>query len=99
MLARLITCRESVMHTRLIVSIFIVAGWLAGQETRPSDLPKVPAPDPAAAGVPAGYQVEVAFDGLMYPSSIEIAAERNDLRGRVRVLPGRRVAARARPRR
>jgi glucose/arabinose dehydrogenase len=37
----------------------------------PQDLPQIPAPDPAAAQLPAGYKAEVAFSGLMYPSSIE----------------------------
>jgi glucose/arabinose dehydrogenase len=33
---------------------------------------RIPAPDARAAQVPAGYRVEVAFAGLMYPSSLEL---------------------------
>ena len=36
-----------------------------------SDRPAIPRPDPRAAEVPPGYRVEVALEGLMYPSSVE----------------------------
>jgi glucose/arabinose dehydrogenase len=58
-----------------VVSTLAVAGLLQSQDTRPGDKPTIPAPDPKAAEVPAGYRVEVAFDQLMYPSSIEIAPD------------------------
>jgi glucose/arabinose dehydrogenase len=41
----------------------------------PAKKPTVPKPDPAAARVPDGFRVEVAFEGLMYPSSIEFDDE------------------------
>ncbi|HEV7331724.1 MAG TPA: PQQ-dependent sugar dehydrogenase [Flavisolibacter sp.] len=37
----------------------------------PKDMPKVPAPDGAAAWVPAGYKVEVFMKDLIWPSSVE----------------------------
>jgi glucose/arabinose dehydrogenase len=37
----------------------------------PTEIPQVPEPDPVAAQVPAGYQVEVAVKGLTYPSSVD----------------------------
>jgi glucose/arabinose dehydrogenase len=67
------------MRTRLmgcvLASFFVIASTVRAQETRPGEQPKIPPPDPSAAEVPAGYRVEVAFDGLMYPSSIEIAGD------------------------
>src|SRR5205807_5097594 len=37
----------------------------------PMEMPKIPAPDPAAAQVPSGYRVEVFARDLTYPTSIE----------------------------
>jgi glucose/arabinose dehydrogenase len=37
----------------------------------PTDMPEIPAPDPAAAEVPEGYRVEVFAKDLIYPTSIE----------------------------
>ena len=48
---------------------FAACGTTAAEPAR-DDL-RIPAPDPRAAAVPAGYRVEVAFAGLAYPSSIE----------------------------
>jgi glucose/arabinose dehydrogenase len=59
----------------VVVSVLAAGGFLHSQETRPADAPRIPPPDPAAAEVPAGFRVEVAFDQLMYPSSIEISAD------------------------
>jgi glucose/arabinose dehydrogenase len=39
--------------------------------TAPAELPRIPAPDPAAAEVPAGYRVEAVLSDLIYPSSVE----------------------------
>lgn len=40
-------------------------------QTPPTEMPKIPPPDPAAAFVPEGYRVEVVASGLTYPSSVE----------------------------
>jgi glucose/arabinose dehydrogenase len=40
------------------------------KEGTPKDKPVIPPPDPKAAQVPQGYQVEVAVDKLMYPSCL-----------------------------
>ena len=53
----------------LTVAVLALSACTAGPHTGPEAL--VPKPDPRAAFVPPGYRVEVAFDGLMYPSSIE----------------------------
>ena len=45
--------------------------------TAPSELPKIPPPDPAAAQVPAGYKVDVVLSGLTYPSSVEFDSAGN----------------------
>lgn len=37
----------------------------------PKEIPKVPAPDAAAAQVPAGYKVEVFMKDLIWPTSVE----------------------------
>src|SRR5688572_5340083 len=37
----------------------------------PKDVAKIPAPDAAFAGVPAGYKVEIFMKDLIWPSSIE----------------------------
>lgn len=37
----------------------------------PTELPKIPPPDPKAASVPAGFAVEVVAANLIYPTSIE----------------------------
>jgi glucose/arabinose dehydrogenase len=62
----------------LVAAALCVVGlsWSIQQSASPqdktgTDSPKIPAPDPRAAFVPDGYRVEVALDGLMYPSSIE----------------------------
>ena len=41
------------------------------------EMPRIPAPDPAAAEVPEGYRVEVAVKDLVYPSSIDVDREGN----------------------
>ncbi len=43
----------------------------------PTEAPKIPPPDPAAAQVPAGYKVDVVLAGLAYPSSIEFDSAGN----------------------
>jgi glucose/arabinose dehydrogenase len=58
------------MRLGLLFSLCLSAASRA-QDTRPS----IPAADPRAAEVPAGYRVEVAFDRLMYPSSIAFGAD------------------------
>jgi glucose/arabinose dehydrogenase/uncharacterized membrane protein len=45
---------------------------LADSKRAPEQLPAIPAPDAKAAQAPPGYLVEVAFDSLTYPTSIEI---------------------------
>src|SRR5438093_13606189 len=45
--------------------------------TAPSELPKIPPPDPAAAQVPAGSKVGVVLSGLTYPSSVEFDSAGN----------------------
>jgi len=37
----------------------------------PVELPKIPAPDPRAALLPAGFIAEVVLSDLTYPSSVE----------------------------
>src|SRR5688572_33365684 len=37
----------------------------------PREMPRVPAPDPAAVELPDGYRAEIVLDRLTYPSSIE----------------------------
>jgi glucose/arabinose dehydrogenase len=37
----------------------------------PKEMPKIPAPEAAAAEVPAGYRAEVVVTDLIYPSSVE----------------------------
>src|SRR5689334_5228178 len=44
---------------------------LACFRTPPPPLPAIPPPDPSAAEVPPGYQVELVLSGLSCPSSVE----------------------------
>jgi glucose/arabinose dehydrogenase len=53
----------------LLPFLFVACGTTAAKPKLPK--PSIPAPDPRAASVPPGYRVEIAFAGLMYPSSIE----------------------------
>ncbi len=61
------------LHRAVLLGLPIAA--LAGCSSTPADSARaglmIPAPDPRAATVPPGYRVEIAFAGLMYPSSIE----------------------------
>jgi glucose/arabinose dehydrogenase len=58
--------------TVLLLILLIARGMAGAQDTRlATDIPKIPAPNPNAAQVPDGYLVQVAFEGLMYPSSID----------------------------
>ena len=45
---------------------------LAFQQAPPPPLPAIPSPDPSAAEVPSGYQVEIVASGLNSPSSVEL---------------------------
>lgn len=58
-----------------LAALVIVLGQhsIHGQSSAPP--PSIPAPDPAAAEVAAGYRVEVAVRDLMYPTSVEFAVD------------------------
>ena len=43
----------------------------------PAELPRIPDPDPAAAWVPAGFEVQVAVKDLIYPTSVELDPQGN----------------------
>ncbi|MEX2176497.1 MAG: hypothetical protein WD872_19185 [Pirellulaceae bacterium] len=70
-----------------IVFFFTLSGqFVFAQETRqgndafsqffgetPKELPPIPAPNPQAAVVPSGFQVDILKAGLVYPTSVELA--------------------------
>ena len=65
------------MRARWVIGCVILAASVVAevrsqeQEKANSERPTIRAADSNAAEVPKGYQVEVAVDRLMYPSSIE----------------------------
>jgi glucose/arabinose dehydrogenase len=64
-----------------VVAALFVAGSLADESRTkenlkkpsetPGDLPRIPAPDPNACDLPAGFAAQIVFTGLFYPTSIE----------------------------
>src|SRR5207244_3999157 len=76
------------------VTLFALAGSLPADDAKdkskkvgetPTELPRIPAPDPKACELPPGFAAHLVATGLTYPTSIEF-----DARGAMYVAEARR---------